>query len=107
MTEGTDAHQINEESTNRHWLYRNKWIKDMYKHEVTGFKLNIQQNPFMCNNLAISSWRLAVHTVNMSVLMFGGSMSLVTDSTNTKKAMTMRNRPLINPERISTRPYLK
>lgn len=75
---------------------------------------NLKQNPFMGNNSAITlsilttmSWRLAVHTVNMSVLMFGGSMSLVTDSTNTKKAMTMRNRPLINPERISTRPYLK
>lgn len=43
----------------------------------------------------------------MTVLMLGGSISLESDSTNTKKAMTMRNMPLTNPERISTRPYLK
>lgn len=43
----------------------------------------------------------------MSVLMLGGSNNRVTDSTNTKKAMTIRKRPLMNPERISTRPYLQ
>lgn len=43
----------------------------------------------------------------MSVLMFGGSNKRVTDSMNTKKAMTIRNRPLMNPERISTRPNLE
>lgn len=47
-----------------------------------------------------------IFTVNMSVLMLGGSRSLVTDSINTKKAMTMRKSPLMNPERISTRPNL-
>lgn len=37
----------------------------------------------------------------------GGSINLTTDSTNTKKAITIRKSPLINPERISIRPYLK
>lgn len=46
-------------------------------------------------------------TVSMSVLMLGGSNSRVTDSTNTKKAMTIRKRPLMKPERISTRPNLQ
>lgn len=46
-------------------------------------------------------------TVSMSVSMFGGSNNRVTDSINTKKAMTIRNRPLMNPDRISTRPNLE
>ena len=46
-------------------------------------------------------------TVSMSVLMLGGSKSRDTDSTNTKKAITIRNRPLMKPDRISTRPYLR
>lgn len=37
----------------------------------------------------------------------GGSINLATDSMNTKKAITIRKSPLINPERISIRPYLK
>lgn len=46
-------------------------------------------------------------TVNMYVSNSGGSINLTTDSTNTKKAITIRKSPLINPERISIRPYLK
>lgn len=34
-------------------------------------------------------------------------MSLEMDSTNTKKAMTIKNKPLMNPERTSTRPNLE
>lgn len=45
-------------------------------------------------------------TVSMSVLILGGSNKRVIDSTKTKKAMTIRNRPLMNPESISTRPNL-
>lgn len=37
----------------------------------------------------------------------GGSINLATDSMNTKKAITIRKSPLINPERISIRPYLE
>jgi len=46
-------------------------------------------------------------TVNMCVSNSGGSINLATDSINTKKAITIRKSPLINPERISIRPYLK
>lgn len=46
-------------------------------------------------------------TVSIFVSMSGGSTSLATDSMKTKKAITIRKRPLIKPERISTRPYLK
>ena len=46
-------------------------------------------------------------TVNMCVSNSGGSINLATDSINTKKAITTRKSPLINPERISIRPYLK
>lgn len=45
-------------------------------------------------------------TVSMSVLMLGGSNKRVIDSTKTKNAMTIRKRPLMNPDRISTRPNL-
>lgn len=46
-------------------------------------------------------------TVSIFVSMSGGSTSLATDSMKTKKAITIKKRPLIKPERISTRPYLK
>lgn len=43
----------------------------------------------------------------MCVSNSGGSINLATDSINTKNAITIRKSPLINPERISIRPYLK
>lgn len=53
------------------------------------------------------SGRCSLLTVSMSVFILGGSNKRVTDSTKTKKAMTIRNRPLMKPESISTRPYLQ
>lgn len=55
----------------------------------------------------MSSGRHSILTVSMSVFILGGSNKRVTDSTKTKKAMTIRKRPLMNPESISTRPYLQ
>lgn len=52
-------------------------------------------------------WSSGLLTVSMSVFILGGSNKRVTDSIKTKKAMTIRNRPLMNPESISTRPYLQ
>lgn len=52
-------------------------------------------------------WSSSLLTVSMSVFILGGSNKRVTDSIKTKKAMTIRNRPLMNPESISTRPYLQ
>lgn len=43
----------------------------------------------------------------MCVSNSGGSINLATDSINTKNAITIRKSALINPERISIRPYLK
>ena len=42
-------------------------------------------------------------TRRRSVLMVGGSRSRTSAAANTKNAMTMRNRPLMNPDSISTR----
>ena len=46
-------------------------------------------------------------TRSRSVLMVGGSSRRASAAAKTKNAMTMRNRPLMNPDKISTRSYLQ